>query len=91
MIEFGDKHGDARTVTGERQSPLHGKFLSDRRKSFRELIEAQRKAGQIPFDAGQIKALLPGLVLLKMQNVAIVAENKFSDGGVQPFLVRTLN
>jgi hypothetical protein len=54
-------------------------------------MQWQLKSCEVPFHAGQIEALLASLVLLEVQNVAVVAKNEVGDGGVQTFLVGTLD
>src|SRR5258708_28662662 len=54
-------------------------------------MQVQAEAAEVPFDPRQVKALLAGLVLLEVENVAVVAIDEFGNGGVQSLAVRTLH
>jgi len=70
---------------------VHRKFIRDGRKFPRKIFQLQRKSAQIPFHPRQVKPLFTSLVLLEMQNVPIVPENKIRNGRIQPLLVRALH
>jgi len=58
-------------------------LCADRAKRSIEIMQVQAEAAEVPFDPRQVKALLAGLVLLEVENVAVVAIDEFGNGGVQ--------
>ena len=57
----------------------------------REILHVDRKAAEVPFDAGQIEAGFGDLVLLEMKNVAVRAVDKVRECGVQTLAIRALH
>jgi hypothetical protein len=90
MIELRNENRHAGPVCGHRQPSVHRKFTRYRRKFARKIFHPQPKSAQIPLRPRQIKSLFPSLVLLKVQNVPIMSENKIGNGRIQPLLVRAL-
>src|SRR5712691_1573264 len=91
MVVLRNKYRDTRPVTGQRNTPLDGKFFRDRLELPRKFLHFQLKAVEVPFDAGQIEAFLARLVLFEMKDISPVAVYEFRDVGVQTFAIRALN
>jgi hypothetical protein len=66
-------------------------FLVDEREFFREPIEPGAGSRRGPFDAGEIETLFASLVLFEMQDVAVMAENKVGNSGIETLLIGTLD
>src|SRR5882724_9037132 len=70
VIVLGNENGHARPAITEREYPVHAELVRDRAKRSIEIMQVQAEAVEVPFDARQVKALLAGLVLLEVENIA---------------------
>jgi hypothetical protein len=91
VIVLGNEDGHAWPAITQREHPVHAELVCDRAKRSIEIAQVQAEAVEIPFDASQVKAILAGLMLLEVENVAVVAIDEFGNGGVQSLAVRTLH
>ncbi len=91
VIVLGNEDGHAWPAITQREHPVHAELVRDRAKRSIEIMQVQAEAVEIPLDARQVKAILAGLVLLEVQNVAVVAIDEFGNGGVQSLAVGTLH
>src|SRR5438067_1161310 len=81
MVE--SRNQDCYTVTrsGRSYPPLHLELLGYRRKMRSELIRIDSKAGQVPLYAHEEQVGLRIPVLVRVQDVAIVAVDEVRDAG----------
>jgi hypothetical protein len=56
---------------------------------FCEVAYVEREIGQVPLDAHQEEIVVEVQVLVRMQNISVVAIDKIVDGSVQTLLVGT--
>jgi len=91
VVMFRNKNSYSRPIARERDPPLHRKPLGGRRELLRKILQVKLKPIQVPFDSSQIELLFDRLVLLKIQNVALVPAYEVRDRGIQSFPVWTLN
>ena len=66
-------------------------LVGDRAERAVEVLQIQAETVQVKLDTGQVVAFFAGLVLLEMQNVAIVTIDEFGDRGIQTFAVWALD
>ena len=91
MIVFGNEDGHARPAIPQGEHPVHAELVRDRAEGSIEIAQVQAEVLEIPFDAGQVKALFAGLMLLEVENVAVVAIDEFGESSVQSLAVGTLD
>src|ERR1700730_3823901 len=92
MIELGHKNRHFRTVAPKRQTPLHGKLFCDRGEPSWKLLRIDLKTIERPFHAREVQPRgLTRLVLLEMEDVAVMAVDKICDRGVEALAVRALH
>jgi hypothetical protein len=63
---------------------LHGEFVGDNLEFCGEALQRHLKIREVPLRACQVEAFLAGLVLLEMQDVAIVAKNEIGNRSIGP-------
>jgi hypothetical protein len=66
---------------------LHVEALGDGGEGQLEVVQIQRKAGQIPFHPHQEQLEFSVLVLVGVQDIGVVLVEKIGNGGHQTFLV----
>ena len=59
--------------------------------NLRKIFHVELKSGEIPFDACEIKPLFADLVLLEMQNVAVMLINEIRERRIEASAVRALH
>src|SRR5580765_2235509 len=91
VIVLGNEDGHAWPAIAQDDDPVHAELVRDRAKCSIEIVQSQAEAAEFPFDARQVAALFAGLMLLEVENVAIVAIDEFGNSGVQPLSVGTLH
>jgi len=91
VIVLRNKNRDARPVIAPADHPIHAELVGNRTKGAVKVLQVESEAVEVPFDAGQVVTLLAGLVLLEMEDVAIIAVDKFGDGRVEALTVGTLH
>src|SRR5580700_188868 len=91
MVVLRNEDGHARTAIAQGDTPVHAELVSDRAKRAVEVFHIQTEARQVPFDARQEVALFTSLMLLEVQDVAIVAIDEFGDSSIQALAVRALH
>jgi len=65
--------------------------MRDRPKLHVELVKIELEPAEVPLNASVIETLLTGLMLLEIQNVAVMPVEKFGDSRIEPLAVRTLH
>jgi len=68
---------------------LNRKLLGDGREPLWKILEVELETGEIPFQAGEIKAFDAGLVLLEVENVAAMPVDEIRDCGIEAFPIGT--
>ena len=91
MIVLGDKDRYPWPSIAQSKHPVHSKFVRHRTESSVEIAQVQTKAAQVPFDARQVVPLFAGLMLLEVQNIAVVPVHEFGNGSVQALPVEALH
>ena len=91
MVVFGDKNGDPRAVIAQANHPIHAEVVSDGAKSSVKVFQVEAETVEVPLDAREIVALFAGLMLLEVEDIAVVAVDKFGDAGVEAFAVCALH
>ena len=85
VIVLGNEDGHAWPAIAQDDDPVHAELVRDRAKRSIEIVQSQAEAAEFPFDARQVAALFAGLMLLEVQNVAIVAVDELAEWRPAPF------
>src|SRR5262249_44805602 len=72
---------------GTLDPPAHREALGDRGELAGEVVEVEGEPGQLPLDAHEEQAALRVLVLVGVQDVAVVPVEELADGGDDPLAV----
>jgi hypothetical protein len=91
VIVLGNEDGYPRPAIAHGEHPIHAELVRDRAEGSIKIAQVQAEVREIPFNTSQIKALFAGLMLLEMENVAVVAIDEFGESGVQSLAVGTLH
>src|ERR1700747_2366940 len=73
VIVFRNEDGYAWPAIAQGEHPVHAELVRDWAEGSIEIAQVQAEVLKIPFDTGQVKALVAGLMLLEVENVAVVA------------------
>ena len=89
MVVLGDEDGEARTLGGEGETPIHLEVAGDGGEVGGEVGERECEVGDVELDAGEEEAGGLVAVLVIGENVAVVFEDEVGDGGDDAFGVGT--
>src|SRR5689334_7318027 len=78
-------------VARKHHAPIHRKFFGNRAERLGEALEIDLKAIQFPLNSRQVEVFSAGLVLLKMQDIAAMAENEIGNGRIETLAIGTLD
>src|ERR1700740_933670 len=76
VIVLRNKNRDAWSVIAQADDPIHAKLVRNGAKGAVKVFQVQSESLEVPFDAREVVALFTGLMLLEMQDIAVVSVDK---------------
>jgi len=89
MRQARGEQRDPGCVVAEMDLKLHAEFLGQRAETLGYLISGNLESIQMKFETGKEDASFHVGVLIRLEDIAAVAENEVGDSGNQAFLVGT--
>src|SRR6185437_15706876 len=89
MRQARGEQGHLGYVVAEVDLKLHAEFITQRAETFSNLIGANLESIEVKFEAGEEDAGFHVGVLVRLEDVSAIAENKVGNSGNQTLLIGT--
>jgi hypothetical protein len=89
VVVLRNENGNARSVGGMGEPPIHLEFAGNRLEALGELRQVKIKIGRIELDTRQKKIRFLISMLIGEKDISVVAKNEFGNRSDHTFAIRT--